>query len=179
MLVPAVAALTLATAFDVSAQVTSVRSGSDRRAEDSVRATTAVIDSGSLVTAAKNAQLQFEHYRRNNLPESRSSRGGGSCDEQVGRFCYWYDEKEPPPPRELDRVTEARSRLIALLDSAARPNPSNVWVASQRVRYLAEAGRARDAIAAALACRADTWRCGTLVGFAYHDGGDYFRADSA
>jgi hypothetical protein len=136
-------------------------------------------DPGEIAAAAKNAQLQFEQFRRSNLPESRSSRGGGSCDEQVGRFCYWYDEKEPPPPREPDRVTEARSRLITLLDSAARSSPSNLWVASQRVRYLAEAGRTRDAIAAAVACRSETWRCGTLVGFAYHEAGDYVRADSA
>ena len=179
LLVPAAfALLSLASAVDAVAQVTSVRSGSERFDRDSSRATPAV-DANAVVNAAKQAQMQFEQYRRNNLPESRSSRGGGSCDEQVGRFCYWYDEKEPPPPRELDRVSEARSRLIAVLDSAARSTPSNVWVASQRVRYLAEAGRARDAVAAARACGAETWRCGALVGFAYHEAGDYVRADSA
>ena len=78
-----------------------------------------------------------------------------SCDEQVGRFCYWYDEKEPPAPREPDRIRDARTRLIALLDSAAAADPANLWVASQRVRYLAEAGRSKDAIAAALACQDD------------------------
>jgi tetratricopeptide (TPR) repeat protein len=163
----------------VTAQVTSIRSGSEKFDRDSTRSSAPAMDANALATAAKGAQLQFEQFRRNNLPESHSSRGGGSCDEQVGRFCYWYDEKEPPPPRELDRVRDARSRLIALLDSAAAANPTNLWVASQRVRYLAEAGRSRDAIAAALACRAESWRCGTLVGFAYHDAGDYVRADSA
>lgn len=178
LLFPFVAALALVTATRVAAQVTSVRSGSDRLERDSTRGMP-LADPGATATAARNAQVVFEQYRRANLPESRSSRGGGSCDEQVGRFCYWYDEKEPPPPREPDRVAEARSRLIALLDTAANANPSNLWVASQRVRYLVEARRSREAVTAAIACRAETWRCGTLVGFAYHEAGDYVRADSA
>ena len=179
-LVRAVVAVSFAVAASRGdAQVTSVRSGSDRSNRDSTRVTTALADPNATANAARNAQLHFEQYRRSNLPESRSSRGGGSCDEQVGRFCYWYDEKEPPPPRELERVADARTRLIALLDSAALANPSNLWVASQRIRYLVEAGRARDAVAAAIACRAESWRCGTLVGFAYHEAGEYVRADSA
>ena len=161
------------------AQVTSVRSGSERFDRDSARAATPLTDPNAMATAARAAQVQFEQFRRSNLPESRSSRGSGSCDEQVGRFCYWYDEKEPPPPREPDRIREARGRLIGMLDSAAAANPANLWVASQRVRYLAEDGRLKDAVAAALACKADGWRCGTLVGFAYHESGDYVRADSA
>ena len=160
-------------------QVISVRSGTEKFERDSARAAEAPLDPTALATAARGAQQQFEQYRRNNLPESHSSRGGSSCDEQVGRFCYWYDEKEPPAPREPDRIRDARSRLIALLDSAAAANPANLWVASQRVRYLAEAGRSKDAITAALACRGDGWRCGTLVGFAYHDAGEYVLADSA
>ncbi len=172
-------ALTAGLALPLGAQVTSVRSGSEKFERDSSRAVDSRVDAGALANTAHSAQLQFEQFRRSNLPESRSSRGGNSCDEQVGRFCYWYDEKEPPAPRELDRVRDARIRLIALLDSAAAANASNLWVASQRVRYLAEAGRSKDAIAAALACRAEAWRCGTLVGFAYHDAGDYVRADSA
>jgi len=169
----------LASGSPVAAQVTSIRSGSEKFERDSGRAVEGLLDATALATAARGAQQQFEQYRRNNLPESHSSRGGSSCDEQVGRFCYWYDEKEPPAPREPDRIRDARARLLALLDSAATANPANQWVASQRVRYLAEAGRAQDAIAAALACRGEAWRCGTLVGFAYHDAGEYVRADSA
>ena len=173
--------LVVGTASRGSTQVTSVRSGSERFDRDSARAPGALADPTATANAARNAQLQFEQFRRANLPESRSSRGGGggSCDEQVGRFCYWYDEKEPPPPREPDRVREARKRLIAALDSAAAANPSNAWVAAQRVRYLVEDGRSTDAVAAAFACKADGWRCTTLVGFAYHEAGDYVRADSA
>jgi tetratricopeptide (TPR) repeat protein len=161
------------------AQVTSVRSGSEKFDRDSARSTEVRLDPATLVSTARASQLQFEQFRRTNLPESQSSRGGGSCDEQVGRFCYWYDEKEPPAPREPDRIRDARSRLISLFDSAAASNPANLWVVSQRVRYLSEAGRARDAIAAAAACSGEQWRCGTLVGFAYHEAGDYVRADSA
>jgi hypothetical protein len=162
----------------LTAQVTSVRSGSEKFDRDSTRPEP-LLDASGLANASRSAQLQFEQFRRANLPESHSSRGGGSCDEQVGRFCYWYDEKEPPAPREPERIREARGRLITLLDSAATANPANLWIAAQRVRYLAEDGRSKDAIAAALACRAESWRCGTLVGFAYHDAGDYVRADSA
>jgi hypothetical protein len=162
-----------------AAQVISIRSGPEKVERDSLRPADGAVDANVLANAARGAQQQFEQYRRNNLPESHSSRGGSSCDEQVGRFCYWYDEKEPPAPREPDRIRDARSRLIALLDSAALANPANLWVASQRVRYLAESGRSKDAIAAALACRGEGWRCGTLVGFAYHDAGDYVLADSA
>jgi len=161
----------------LGAQVTSIRSGSEKFDRDSTRLES--LDPTALATAARSAQLQFEQFRRANLPESHSSKGGNSCDEQVGRFCYWYDEREPPAPREPDRIREARGRLVSLLDSAAAANPSNLWVASQRVRYLAEAGRSKDAIAAAHACRAESWRCGTLVGFAYHDAGEYELADSA
>jgi len=50
-------------------------------------------------------------------------------------------------------IREARGRLIGMLDSAAAANPANLWVASQRVRYLAEDGRLKDAVAAALACK--------------------------
>ena len=173
--------LTAALALPLAAQVTSVRSGSEKFDRDSSRTVDALANAEALANAARSGQLQFEQFRRSNLPESKTSRGGNSCDEQVGRFCYWYDEKEPPAPRELDRVRDARTRLISLLDSAAAAAPTNLWVASQRVRYLAEAGRSKDAIAAALACKATTeaWRCGTLVGFAYHDAGAYVQADSA
>ena len=182
LFLPALAVtLTASVAFPVAAQVTAVRSGSEKFDRDSTRLKETAVDATALASAAHTAQLQFEQFRRANLPESKSSRGGNSCDEQIGRFCYWYDEKEPPPPREPDRVRDARTRLISLLDSAAGAAPANLWVASQRVRYLAEAGRSKDAIAAALACKATTeaWQCGTLVGFAYHQAGAYVQADSA
>jgi hypothetical protein len=177
-LVPTLAVASLFALPRANAQVTSVRSGSEKFDRDSARVA-AEPDPATSLNAARNAQLQFEQFRRTNLPESHSSRGGSSCDEQVGRFCYWYDEKEPPAPRELDRVREARNRLIATLDSAAVANPTNGWIASQRVRYLSEAGLDRRAIAAAVACRAEDWHCATLAGFAYHEAGDYVRADSA
>src|SRR5689334_10076441 len=141
----------------INAQVTSIRSGPEKFDRDSTRTAAPLVDANALATSARAAQAQFEQFRRNNLPESHSSRGGDNCDEHVGRFCYWYDEKEPPAPREPERIHDARSRLITLRDSAAAANPSNLWVASQRVRYLAEDGRSKDAIAAALACRADNW----------------------
>ena len=181
LFVPAVA-VTLAAGVGspAAAQVTSVRSGSEKFGRDSTGTGTTALDATALANAAHAAQLQFEQVRIANLPESKSSRGGNSCDEQIGRFCYWYDDKEPPPPREPDKIRDARTRLISLLDSAAASAPANLWVASQRVRYLAEAARPKDAIAAALACKpTEAWQCGTLVGFAYHEAGEYVQSDSA
>ena len=85
-LIPAVAVASLLALPRSDAQVTSVRSGSEKFDRDSARVATAP-DPATSLSAARSAQLQFEQYRRNNLAESRSSRGGGSCDEQVGRFC--------------------------------------------------------------------------------------------
>ena len=63
---------------------------------------------------ARVAQIRFEEFRRNNLPNAPSVRAS-NCDEQVGRFCYWYDEKAPKSI-ELPKVTEARTKFLVLLD---------------------------------------------------------------
>src|SRR6187431_1831944 len=51
------------------AQVTSVRSGSERFDRDSARAGAPLTDPNAMATAARSAQLQFEQFRRSNLPE--------------------------------------------------------------------------------------------------------------
>jgi len=56
--------------------------------------------------------------------------------------------------------------------------PGDDWLAGQRVRYLVEAGRPADALAAARACRAERWWCEALEGFAGHAAGDFSGADS-
>ncbi len=125
---------------------------------------------------ARLAQQRFEQFRRNNLPNARSGRPG-QCDEQVGRFCYWYDEKAPKAI-ELKVVTEARTSLVHLLDSLAHVVPYNRWIAGQRVRYLDESGRLDDALVAAQQCETDGWWCPALVAFAQHERGSYWAADS-
>ena len=77
-LVPPVLAvvLTASVAFPLTAQVTSVRSGSEKFDRDSARTTGSLVDGAALANAAHSAQLQFEQFRRTNLPESKTSRGG-------------------------------------------------------------------------------------------------------
>jgi len=126
--------------------------------------------------AARAAQLRFERLRRDHLPNAHSSRPG-SCDEQVGRFCYWYDERAPKSI-ELPIVTHARDTLVHTLDSLARVVPANRWISGQRVRYLAESERYDDALTAARQCQADGWWCGALIAFSQHMRGNYAAADS-
>ena len=134
-------------------------------------------DSQAIVRHARHAQAEFEQTRRWHLPHEYAS---GRCDERIGRFCYWpgdgSDEHPPPEPRPIGL---ARSRLVGVLDSAARLLPGDGWIAGQLVRYLVEDERARDALAAARACRAASWWCAALAGFALHAARDFAAADSA
>lgn len=125
---------------------------------------------------ARVAQIRFEEFRRNNLPNAPSVRAS-NCDEQVGRFCYWYDEKAPKSI-ELPKVTEARTKFLLLLDSLAKEAPANRWIAGQRVRYLTEANRYDDALKAAQQCNSEGWWCPALVAFSQHMRGNYAAADS-
>jgi hypothetical protein len=125
---------------------------------------------------ARAAQADFERFRRSNLPPMRGGRPG-TCQETVGRFCYWYDEKATMPA-ELAPVAERRKQLIALFDTLGHTVPDEPWIAGQRVRYLIEDGRPADAIAAARGCSTGTWWCDVLLGYASHAAGEYATADS-
>ncbi|MCC6316773.1 MAG: hypothetical protein IT361_03695 [Gemmatimonadaceae bacterium] len=145
----------------------------------SVRPVTPV-RTGPLLSELKHQQLEFEGYRRQHIPLvdlGRSS--GGRCDEQVGRFCYWYDESEPPAPPEPDDIARRREQLIARLDSAFRVVPAEPWTSGVLVRYLVEAGRVDRAIDVAATCTTIGWWCPALRGFAYHAAGRSAQADSA
>ena len=93
-------------------------------------------DLQGIVRHARHAQAEFEQTRRWYLPHEYAS---GRCDERIGRFCYWHgdgsDEHPPPEPRPIGL---ARSRLVGVLDSAARLLPADGWIVGQLVRYLAE-----------------------------------------
>ena len=125
---------------------------------------------------ARIIQADFERFRHNNLAPYRSGRPG-NCDEQVGRFCYWYDETAEPAP-ELPVVTARRSQFLNELDSLGSRDPNDNWILAQRVRYLVEDGRAAEALNAARACTTGTWWCDVMAGFALHMLGEYERADS-
>ncbi|HEY7685286.1 MAG TPA: hypothetical protein VH833_04165 [Gemmatimonadales bacterium] len=141
-------------------------------------ALTAQGDSAALLRQARRAQSEFERVRVLQLPMGLGS-PTGTCDERIGRFCYWHDASSDSLPAEPRAVGRGRERLLRVLDSAARALPGDDWLAGQRVRYLVEAGRPADALAAADACRAARWWCAALEGFARHAAGDFSGADSA
>jgi len=139
---------------------------------------TAQGDSAALLRQARRAQADFEWIHRMRLPFG-DARSGRECDERIGRFCYWHDDTPDVAPPEPPAVGVAREPLIKVLDDVAGAIPGDAWVAGQRVRYLVEAGRTEQALAAARACRAARWWCRALEGFARHAAGDFLGADSA
>ena len=139
---------------------------------------TSAADSQRVVRDARSAQASFERTRRANLPVENGG-SSGRCDVRVGRFCYWWDDGEFPPPPEPPKTKAARGVLLERLAQGAQRIPADGWIAGQRVRYLVEDGRAGDAVNAARECRADASWCTALAGFAFHAAGDFLRADSA
>lgn len=135
-------------------------------------------DSEAALRSAQMAQAAFESKRGFMAPRTLGSSHSGICDEKIGRFCYWYDGDAPPPPPESAEIRNARRHLLVLLDTAAAQLPGDWWIAGQRVRYLVESDRLPEAVAAARACRAESWWCLALEGFARHAGGDDAAADS-
>ncbi|MBM4195064.1 MAG: hypothetical protein FJ202_11905, partial [Gemmatimonadetes bacterium] len=128
------------------------------------------------IERARRAQADFERLRRMTLPDYRGPRSG-NCDERVGMWCYWYDEKSTMPT-EPPEVASRRRGLIARLDSLASLSPEDQWILAQRIRYLTEDKRPAEAVAAARACPGGTWWCDVMLGFALHMSGEYFSADS-
>jgi hypothetical protein len=137
----------------------------------------------ALLREARRAQVRFENTRRANLPWDRMAGSGtrSECDVVIGRFCYWYDSTETAVVPEPRQITDARLRLLSVLDSAVSVAGSDEhsWIAGQRVRYLVEAGRAADALVAAGDCVGSGWWCASLGGLAFHVAGRYEEADSA
>lgn len=135
-------------------------------------------DSVAALRSAQHAQQAFELRRGLLAPRAPGSRSG-ACDEQIGRFCYWYDGDDAPLlPPEPEGIKHARRELLEVFDSAAAALPGDWWIAGQRVRYLVESDRLTEAYAAVRACRAERWWCESLDGFARHAAGDDRTADS-
>lgn len=136
-------------------------------------------DSVAIHRAARDAQATFERSRRAQLPLAAwVGSGGARCQERIGRFCYWYSPDDPPPPPEPDAIGRARTRLLAVLGTAAAALPGDGWIAGQRVRYFIDATQADSATAAARACRAPAVECLALLGLARHAADDVVEANA-
>jgi hypothetical protein len=137
-------------------------------------------DSAHTLRDARNAQQDFERFRRARLPTGDVY--SGTCDVRVGRYCYWRgdddDEVETPPP-EARSIIARREQLLQALDHGAAMLPGDRWIAGQRVRYLVDAGRFDDAIhVARFDCRSSTNWCDAVAGYAAHAAGKFALADS-
>ncbi|NUQ21551.1 MAG: hypothetical protein HOQ09_11395, partial [Gemmatimonadaceae bacterium] len=146
------------------------------QAPDSVVRPLSPADSIATQKAARRAQKEFEQRRFMLLPTVPG--GGDRCDVRVGRWCYWQDGEDsaPPEPKSIDAL---RAKFLARLGDLAARNPADGWIAGQRVRYLVEAKRTDDALAAAKECRAAASWCASLAALALSRGGDVGAADSA
>ncbi len=136
-------------------------------------------DSLYLLRQLRSAQARLERIRRDRLPRT-FSRGSNSCDEQVGRFCYWYDSEDSWTPQpDHEQVVLERTRLLAKLDSAAVLLPNDGWIVGQRVRYLLESDSADVALSAAERCAAEDWWCMALRAYVQHSLGDFAAAEAS
>ncbi|HEX9703969.1 MAG TPA: hypothetical protein VGA20_01830 [Gemmatimonadales bacterium] len=134
-------------------------------------------DSAAVHRRARSAQADFERYRRAHLPVAGPT--GGLHEERIGRFRFWHDDGQAPPPAELPRVRGARAHLLAQLDTAAAAVRGDGWVAGQLVRYLVEHDSTGRAVTVAQRCTAAAWWCLALEGLARHAGGDFAGAEMA
>ena len=137
-------------------------------------------DSTRDLKAARSAQATFEFARRNNLPEGFG--GMGRCDVQLGRYCWWYDEFPVKLPPEPNSIVRRRLGLIATLDSLGELHPGDDWIVAMRVHYRLDGkdtALAASADTVARACRATSWWCLALVGYADHALGHAAAAESA
>ena len=138
-------------------------------------------DSTRALKRARDAQGDFETFRRKLLPREALGRGG-DCEAVVGRYCY--RQQFTAAPREAPEVVAARERLLTTLDSVGTLLPGDRWVLGQRLRYFMEAGRPLAADSMAITCAARTgpetaaW-CLALVGYTAQQLGNYPRADAA
>lgn len=146
-----------------------------RQAADTVSDPTEVMD------AARDRQRAFERHRRRRLPFA-GGRGGGDCDEIVGRYCLWHEDgdEDYEPPEEPESVTRERARLLEHLARALERVPGSDWLVGQRVRYLLEAGRRDEALRQGTSgCAAARWWCRALEGMVLHERGEFAASGRA
>lgn len=136
-------------------------------------------DSLELLMEAREEQRGFERYRESRLRPAYQE-GPRRCDDLVGRLCLVHggDEEGVVPP-EPPEVGMARRDLLLTLARTGEEIPGDRWILGQRVYYLAEAGRWREARDAVEGCRADPWWCAVLRGYLSQRQGDHKAAGKA
>jgi len=109
-------------------------------------------------TALRNqAQAEARRYEAALRRDAPFGAGGspGYCDEQVGRFCLWYDHGRqrnlPPEPKP---IRAARARAIEAHAAALAALPTDSLLAASLVRYLIEHDSTSGAVSAAQATAA-------------------------
>jgi hypothetical protein len=127
---------------------------------------------------ARAAQDAFEQTHRQGL---RFYNGGAdaTCEEAIGRICYWNNNGDVPPPAERNDARIERLQLIEILDRAAKATPSDDWVAGMLVRYDIEADRPDSALKAARGCTGTAWWCAALQGLALHTLNEHVAAKTS
>ncbi len=127
---------------------------------------------------ARQAQDAFEQTHRQGL---RFYNGGAdaTCEEAIGRICYWNNNGDVPPPAERSDAKVERTQLISILDRAAKASPDDDWVVGMLVRYDIEADRPDSALKAARACAGTSWWCAALQGLAFHTVNEHAAATAA
>lgn len=171
----------LVTFLSVVAQSASVQTVVAARHDAAQPRASATADSLRALRSGRRAQETFEFQRRLYLPREYGV-GSHHCDVRIGRWCIWNDEtNDRKPPPESPRITQARDRLLAILDTIGAQFPGDEWVAAQQVRYLVEAKRYAEAIRIAERCSASgsAYLCRAFAGVALHDSGAVAAADSA
>jgi len=121
----------------------------------------------SLLKCAKLGQDEFERLRRRWSPSLGIYGPSPSCDAKTGGHCILFmSERAGTLPRV---VRETREELLAMLGVASEKLPTNDWITRQRVRYLIEAGREREAMAVVQPCKlSERWLCPAIAGYALH-----------
>lgn len=139
-------------------------------------------DSVKLHQEAKELQIRFEAYREQRMiPILPEFGGGGGCDDLIGRLCLRYGRGNSEDPARVPEPVElgmARVRLIRDFSRIAGDIPGDEWILGQRVNYLGEAGRWKDAESLARRCGGgNSWWCTALLGYTLHAQGEVIRAE--
>jgi hypothetical protein len=130
-------------------------------------------DSAQLRERSENAQRDFERIHRMRLPFARRD-PPTECDERLGPICLRFEngfdwDLFPEDPS----VVHAREELLGTLEGVGRSLPGDRWVLGQRIRYLGDVGRWREAELLARECEGGPgWWCDAALGFVLHRSGN-------